>query len=221
MLILLLRPPPLAWQQIFQFHVQAANDLHQGILSAASSAGAWYWSFLVLVGCAGILNLRRSPKDRPTTIAVLVFAVTGPLFVFLHRPIFGHHMLLFVMPGSVLVAVPANGLLTSVRGRESLLPTLTILAAAFVCATQWAIFNVGQPFREAQVEACLRTFPLDFEIVSDDQELLARAGLRTPPWLVDTARVRIKSGYLSDDEIATAMDHADGVLLSPAMDDSV
>ena len=215
LLILLLRPPQLAWQQIVLFHVQAATDVQQGILSAVSGAGAWYWPFLLLAGCAAILNLRHSPKDRPTTIAVSVFAATGPLFVFLHRPIFGHHMLLFVMPGIVLLAVAANALLTSTNGRKSLLSNLTILMASFVCATQWAFLNVGRPFQEAQVEPCLRTFPRDYEIVSDDQELLARTGLKTPPWLVDTSNVRIKSGYLSDDEIATATEHADGVLLSP------
>ncbi|HWL73416.1 MAG TPA: glycosyltransferase family 39 protein, partial [Burkholderiaceae bacterium] len=215
LLILLLRPPQLAWQQIVQFHVQAANEVQQGILSAVSGAGAWYWPFLLLAGCAAILNLRHSPKDRPTTIAVSVFAATGSFFVFLHRPIFEHHMLVFVMPGSVLLAVAANALLTRVNRRESLLPNLTILMASFVCATQWAIPNVGQPIQETKVEACLRTLPRDYEIVSDDQELLARAGLKTPPWLVDTSNVRIKSGYLSDDEIATATEHADGVLLSP------
>jgi Dolichyl-phosphate-mannose-protein mannosyltransferase len=215
LLVILLRPPKVASQQIFQFHVDAANHVHQSITSAVSGAGAWYWPFLLLAGCAAIFNLRHSPKDRPTTIAVSVFAATGPFFVYLHRPIFGHHMLLFVMPGSVLLAVAANALLTRANGRESLLSYLTILMASFVCATQWAIVNVGQPLQEAKVEACLRTLPRDYEIVSDDQELLARAGLKTPPWLVDTSNVRIKSGYLSDDEIATATENADGVLLSP------
>jgi len=216
LLILLLRPPQLAWQQIVQFHVQAASDVHQGMLSAVSGAGAWYWPFLLLAGWAAVFNLRHSPTDRPTTIAVSVFAATGPLFVFLHRPIFGHHMLLFVMPGMVLLAVAANSLLTNTNGRKSQLPNLTILMASFVCATQWAILNVGQPFQEAQIESCLRTLPRDYEIVSDDQELLARGGLKTPPWLVDTSNVRIKSGYLSDDEIAIATEQADGVLLSPS-----
>jgi hypothetical protein len=215
LLVLLLRPPQLAWRQILQFHVQAANDEHQGILSAMSGAGAWYWPFLMLAGCAAILNLCRLPKDRPSTIAISVFLATGPLFVSLHRPIFGHHMLLFVMPGTVMLAVAANALLTGVRGRESLLPNLTILMLSFVCATQWAFLNGGQSFQAAQVEACLRTLPRHYEIVTDDQELLARAGLRTPPWLVDTSNVRISSGYLGDDEIAIATEQADGVLLSP------
>jgi 4-amino-4-deoxy-L-arabinose transferase-like glycosyltransferase len=215
LLILLLRPRQAAWQQILQFHVQAANDEHEGILTAVSHAGVWYWLFLLLAGCAAILNLRRSPEDRPTKIAVSAFVAIGPLFVFLHHPIFGHHMLLFVMPGSVILAVAANALLASARGRELLLPNLTIVMASFVCATQWAILNVGQPSQAAQVEACLRTVPRDYEIVSDDQELLARAGLRTPPWLVDTSTVRINSGYLSNDEIAMATEQSDGVLLSP------
>lgn len=214
LLILLLRPPRFAWQQIFQLHLRATK-YGQGIWSAVSVVGAWYWFFVLLAGCAAILTLRRLSKDRARTVAVIVFVATGPLFVFLHRPIFEHHLLLFVMPGSVILGVALNASLTNVRGRESLLPSLAILMASFVCVAQ-AIFNVGHPSRAAQVEACLRTLPRGYEIVSDDPEVLARAGLRTPPWLVDTSDVRIKSGYLSDDEIAVAINQADGVLLSPA-----
>ncbi|HET9647780.1 MAG TPA: glycosyltransferase family 39 protein [Microlunatus sp.] len=212
LMILLLRPPRRAWQQVFQFHLQAAGDVHQDIERAALGAGVWYWLFLLLAVSATVYNLRHSPKDRATMVAVIVFAATGPLFVLLHRPIFGHHMLLFVMPGSVLIAVAANDLLSRTNG---LLPTLTILIASLFCAMQWVFLDVAPPFRQTTVEACLRTLPSDYEIVTDDQELLARAGLKTPPSLVDTSYVRIKSGYLSSRDIAAAIDHAEGVLLSP------
>jgi hypothetical protein len=82
------------------------------------------------------------------------------------------------------------------------------------CATQLFLIDAGPPFRSTAVEACLRTLPSDYEIVTDDQELLARAGLKTPPSLVDTSNVRIRSGYLSNDEIAAAINGADGALLS-------
>ena len=52
-------------------------------------------------------------------------------------------------------------------------------------------------------------------LVSDDQQLLARAGLRTPPWLADTSHVRLASGYLPDSRIITEIEAADGALLAP------
>lgn len=52
-------------------------------------------------------------------------------------------------------------------------------------------------------------------LVTDDQEVAARAGLRTPPWLADTSRVRISSGHLTTAEIIAGADGAVGVLFAP------
>ncbi|MFD0591174.1 hypothetical protein ACFQZ4_00050 [Catellatospora coxensis] len=74
--------------------------------------------------------------------------------------------------------------------------------------------TVAPVLADTSVEACLRALPRDVVLVSDDQAMLARAGLRTPPWLVDTSHVRIDSGWLTDAEITAAATAADGVLFA-------
>jgi hypothetical protein len=92
---------------------------------------------------------------------------------------------------------------------------VSIAALAVICIGQAFVLSVSPRVATGAVLACLRALPAGSLLVTDDQGIAARAGLRTPSWLADTSRVRISSGHLTTGEIVAHGDGAVGVLFAP------
>ncbi|QDY09475.1 DUF2029 domain-containing protein [Micromonospora sp. HM134] len=209
--LIVTRPPAVAWDQVVALHLSAADAPGQPVPAGATTMLAvWIVPFGLLSAAGAFLCLRRlSRAQRPLVLALLVWGVSGVVFAGLHRPIFEHHLLLFVAPGAAIIAA---GFFTLLRPRMHL---VTTAALVLTCVVQVLTMPVSPRLEASAMLRCLRTLPVGSVLVTDDQEIAARAGLRTPPWLADTSRVRISSGYLTTSDIITGAQGAVGVLFAP------
>lgn len=211
LVLIVTSPPERAWDQIVVLHLAAADVQGQPVPDGAITMLAlWIVPFGLLSGIGTVLCLRRLPRERRLpVVALLVWGITGVVFAGLHRPIFEHHLLLFVAPGAAIIAAGFSVLL---RPRAQV---VTTAALALVCVVQAVTLPVSSRLETSAMLRCLRALPSGSVLVTDDQEIAARAGLRTPPWLADTSRVRISSGRLTTAEIIASADGAVGVLFAP------
>lgn len=209
-----LRPAPAeAWRQVVLFHLDASGGAPQsGPQGAITVLAVWILPFALLSGIGTLVTLRRMATDvRRPVIALLAWGAAGLIFGALYRPIFEHHLLFFVVPGAVIIASGVSLLLRDAgpwRARG-------IVVACALCVTQ-AVFVPVLPRWDGQAMLeCLRTLPRDALLLTDDQEIAARAGLRVPPQLTDTSRVRINSGYLPAEDVVASGQSVTAVLLAP------
>lgn len=221
-MLLSLKPPTEAWRQVIDFHVQAsAAAPDREAVGLITSMGPWMIAFFVAAILAAntvvVANLFR--RDRTTgrlggSVSLALWTIAVIPFAFYYKPVFVHHLILFVAPGAAMIAIAIGKLAGVLRVRWRPLAALVIVAASVFCVWQAGHTTVGGELRSANIEACLKNMPRDWEVATDDQEVVARAGLRTPPWLVDTSYVRINTGYLSDDEVIAMADQSDAFLFS-------
>ncbi|MEU8073084.1 glycosyltransferase family 39 protein [Micromonospora sp. NPDC049151] len=204
-------PPEQAWDQIVALHLTAADIQDQPVPGGTiSMLTLWIVPFGLLSGAGTYLCLRRLPRDRRLpVVALVVWGTTGVVFAGLHRPIFEHHLLLFVASGA---AITAAGFFAFLQPKAQV---LTTAALALICVVQALMLPVSPRLESTAMLRCLRALPSGSVLVTDDQEIAARAGLRTPPWLADTSRVRISSGHLTTAEIIAGANGAVGVLFAP------
>ncbi|MEV0726983.1 glycosyltransferase family 39 protein [Micromonospora purpureochromogenes] len=210
----LLRPAPAeAWQQVVRYHLDASDAGPQPVPGGAvAMLAAWIVPFCLLAGLSLMTTLRCAGTDRRRPVlALLIWAAAGTVFVVLHRPIFEHHLLFFVVPGAAAIGSAVSLLL----GKGERWKALGIASTAMICVLQAIVMPVSPAQDVRTVLACLRTIPRDTTLLTDDQRLAARAGLRTPPQLADTSWVRITSGHLQASEIIEAAGSAEAVLLAP------
>lgn len=216
--LLAARPPAVAWSQIFAFHLQATGEDQKAPAGALVMLAQWMVPFALLSSAAMIVSIRGSMGvQRSNLVAISVWAAIGMPFAAFYRPISEHHLLFFIAPGAVLTAAGAAVIARRVRAAQqrSWLAPAAVAVVAAACALQAVMIPVSPPIGAAAMRDCLADLPRRTVLVTDDQELLARAGLRTPPWLADTSRVRLGAGYLPEDDITAGADHTDGVLLAP------
>ncbi|MFI7081696.1 ArnT family glycosyltransferase [Micromonospora sp. NPDC049903] len=211
LVLIVTSPPEHAWDQIVGLRLIAADLQGQPVPDGVITMLAlWIVPFGLLSGAGAYLCLRRLPQERRRPLVALVlWGVTGVLVAGLHRPIFEHHLLLFVAPGAAVIAA---GFFALLRSKAKV---VTTTALALICVVQALTLPVSSPRETSAILRCLRALPSGSVLVTDDQEIAARAGLRTPPWLVDTSRVRISSGHLTTAEIIAGASGAVGVLFAP------
>lgn len=210
-----LRPAPAqAWRQVVLFHLTASGDaLPPGSPGAIAVPVVWILPFALLCAIGTVVTLRRMAADaRRPAVALLVWGCSGLLFGALYRPLFEHHLLFFVTPGAVFVAC---GAVLLIRGLGPRWTRAAVVAACAIGIAQAISVPVLPRWEGRAMQDCLRTLPRDALVLTDDQEIVARAGLRVPPGLADTSRVRISSGYLPPEEIVSAGQSATAVLLAP------
>ncbi|MGA3541126.1 glycosyltransferase family 39 protein [Micromonosporaceae bacterium DT194] len=214
--VLLIRPPRAALAQIVNFHLQDTSGIRTSPTGTLTDLVLWTTPFVLAIVAATIAALRwRVPAQRTPLAAVVLWQVLVVPFGLLHSPISEHQLIFFAVPGAVLIGTGATAAWRRLRSRHRWPATAALAVLALLCAAQAWLVPLQPPIGVPAVRACLDGLPDGAVLVSDDQQLLARAGLRTPPWLADTSHVRLASGYLPDSRIITEIEAADGVLLAP------
>ncbi|WP_144119967.1 ArnT family glycosyltransferase [Catellatospora sichuanensis] len=223
--LLVIRPGRAAWDQVFSFHLKAAESVNSpDVVGMIRNTGDWGLPYFIAAGVGGLLALCLPGRSggRADVAAIAVWAAAIVPYGYLHHPVFKHHVLLFIAPAGALIVLGVAALWAVARRvvqritgpRRRWAGAVAVVAALVAGTWQTTHSTVAPVLADTSVEACLRALPRDVVLVSDDQAMLARAGLRTPPWLVDTSHVRIDSGWLTDAEITAAASAADGVLFA-------
>jgi 4-amino-4-deoxy-L-arabinose transferase-like glycosyltransferase len=225
--LMVLQPPAISWGQVVTFHTEAWDamsklSLPQLLALLGPDSGVLPIVYFVLVFGAGVvasgyLLLRRRVWARGyDALPIAVWALSVLPFLAFYRPLFGHHLVMFVPASAIAVALAVNLALSRRSRGVRRVPTSAVLGLAALCLGQAGgqLALDTQP-RNVSMRDCLETLPQDRVIVTDDQGLAARAGLRTPPWLVDTSQVRLYSGWLPDEDVIRAAQGADAVLFGP------
>ncbi|MDI1463656.1 glycosyltransferase family 39 protein [Catellatospora sp. KI3] len=213
-----LAPPEQAWDQVFGFHVTAAEHRPPpDLVRFVTSGGPYALPLLVAAGIAALVAVcwPAGAVRRTGVVALVLWAGAVVPFEYLHHPTFKHHLLMFMAAWAAVLAVAVASLWSGLRLRRlGALTAAVVLAAAWGCVWQAQHREVGPYPQPTAAEACVRRLPHDLRVVTDDQGMVSRAGLRTAPWLADTSHVRLDSGRLSDAEVIAAARGADAVLLS-------
>ncbi|MEV4413359.1 glycosyltransferase family 39 protein [Catellatospora sp. NPDC049609] len=224
--VAVLRPGRAAWDQVFALHLRATDTAGgtPDVIKMIDNTGDWGLPYFTAAAVGAVLAIALPGRagGRPDAIAITLWALAVVPFGYLHHPTFKHHVLLFIAPAGALIVLGAAALWAAVRlavrrvtgERRRWAGALLVLPAVAAALWHTAGTTVAPELKDTAVEACLRTLPRDIVLVADDQAMLARAGLRTPPWLVDTSHVRIDSGWLTDGEIVAAATVADGVMFA-------
>jgi hypothetical protein len=223
------------WAEAVSFHL-GARSVGLGGLDAPT-----YLSELPIaaLGAVGFLiALWRAPLLAATGAA---WTVSATLMLFVQRPLWPHHAVVLAAPlalvaGAVAIALtPSPGFAgyspdlprrkadfagTPGAGERLRRPAAVGFAVLLLAASVGSAVHVRtqqEPAAEAEATvAALRasTAPGDL-VISDDQFATALAGRSTPPELVDTSLVRVKSGDLTVDELMVIAErwHVRAVLL--------
>jgi hypothetical protein len=199
--------PSDVWQQAYQYHLDVAGDRTPGanlakILSTAGDRDALVLAAVVVM--VGAVLLRRQacppppepPLTSPDTLLLTWLGATVAVLLVEH-PLWRPH---------VSQLVPALALLAA-RHRPSwrVLLVTAILVVPYQLVHTWPILRPSayRTDRATVIEA-LQALPAGTLAISDDPGIVWRAGLTTPPDLVDASVLRLESGSLSSASIAAA-----------------
>jgi 4-amino-4-deoxy-L-arabinose transferase-like glycosyltransferase len=183
---------PELWRQVVGFHL-GARALPVGGLDGQTVLLELPVAVLGLTGFA--LAARRAP---PLAAAGAALAVPAGLLLLVQHPLWPHHLVALTAPLALL-----GGGLATVRWRQGAAAVGALLLIAASVASALHVRGLAQPDSVLEpTVAALRTdtAPGDL-VVTDDQYGAALAGRSTPPELVDTSLVRIRSGDLTVDEV--------------------
>nr|BBH94458.1 hypothetical protein KTA_26570 [Thermogemmatispora argillosa] len=177
---------------------------------------------LTFTGLAGtiVAGLRRDWRVIP-----LLLWLVGTILVLLEqRPLLSHHLVALVPPLvglSVLGCSSAPLLLRQLQANSSQtqrtlarasMVAMIVLAAGCTYAAGQDIFYLLKPPLPATPTGPLHQAASDLQrftqpgdlVISDEPLAVALAGRDTPPWLVDTSTVRLRSGYLTLQDLIAA-----------------
>jgi len=207
---------PAMYDQIIVFHLQAKSHYPPDWSgNLAIIVQVFDQDFVLpLLAVPGLLFLCGNRLYHVLWLSLWILATA--MFLVDHTPLFPRHVLLLLPP--LAVAAAANvlwigELLTQKRGEIIglllLVPCALILGFSLDQATQLIWAKTGDSSEDREIVRLLEanTRPSDF-IVSDQQMQVFRAGRRVPPELCDTSLVRIKSGYLTDQQAIDSSRHA-------------
>ena len=199
--------PAEVWEQAFGYHLDVAGDRTPGanlakVLSTAGDRDALVLAATMLALAAGAA--RRGSAQRAwwrdlRSPDLLLLGWLGAIAVVLlaEHPMWRPHVSQLVPPLAILAA----------RHR----PPWQALAAAAVLLVPYHLVHVWDilhpaGYRTDTVAAMdiLRDLPRGALAMSDDPGVVWRAGLRTPPDLVDASVLRLESGNLTAADIAAA-----------------
>ena len=211
------------WQQAVQFHLDASKAYQErqpdNLFNIAKYLVASPLSYAAIFGIA----MTRTMEKELVLPLVGWFLVTLVLLIN-HKPLFAHHLVTLQLPLIALATLSLSRdrtyvplslpFLTSVRRFYSSIPGLVILAYS-ASADAVSFFDK----RSSSVEAANINLMIARDIaqaiddeslaITDCQLVPALAQRRTPAGLVDTSFVRIRSQYLSTDDLVAGAEHPD------------
>lgn len=227
------------YDQVVRFHVVAGRAVNRGLifnvklLLATEMSGIVSRQFLfefplILLALVGVVLgiWRHDWRVAPP----LLWATLSFVLLLQQQPLFDHHRVLLTPPLALLSAlvVPLASLATSnalplsagkqevraISARTARIATVSIWLVAFISlsTSMLDVRGAAQPIPDAQrqMASALRaeTLPQD-QIVTDDQYIAGMADRTVLPQLVDTSQVRIASGYLTAQQLESAITKAD------------
>jgi len=208
-------PPAAMWQQAVAFHGAVARAVGADPGRTASllldfAVANW---FLVALGLAGLAGAARGRRG-----AVAAWLAADLAVVFLWRPVWAHHLVIFVTPLAVLGAAAVE---TIWRGTERAgdapprpVPKAAPRLAAGTLAVCWLAALAGtvaavMPERSGSLQAAAsrtaQTVPAGSWIVADDPMVAFLAGRDVPPALCDTSEMRMRAGWLTAGTLTAAL----------------
>jgi len=185
---------PVVWQEAVGLHVLAravpVGGLGEGTVQRELP--------VAVIGVAGWAAALRSA--RHLAAATAAWAVPAGLLLAVQHPLWPHHVVFVTAP----LAVAGGGLARPLRARAGL--ALAVGATAVVAGAAGSalyVRSLQQPASAVRpTVAALRTGTgAGLLVITDDQYAAALAGRDTPPQLVDTSLVRVRSGDLTTGEV--------------------
>jgi hypothetical protein len=205
------------YQQVVSFHLQV-RGVRAGLLFNLKNltfAALTIPVFLAALLATGIVVWRRL---RSATI-YLAWLVTAGVFLLLQHPLFSPHKLVLVPAAALMVAgLPAwlarSGAPEQV-GRWCRLAVSAVVLVGLIGLTYDTVTATRSPGRTTtlMIDAIRANVPTSTLVVTDDQVVVAAAGRRVPPSLVDTSNVRFEAGSLTADELIRVTDAEAGAVL--------
>lgn len=209
-------PPATMWHQTVAFHDAVARSTgapdpgRTARLLSDFAAANW---FLAALGLAGAAYAARAWRGIPVAHrAGLAWLAADLAAVFLWRPVWPHHLAVFVSPLAILGAATAEAAAGALMTATARAPLLRMTAAAVVVC--WvaalagaAVGSVPQtsPALRAAATMIGRTVPSGAWIVADDPLAPFLAGRAVPPELCDTSEVRMRAGWLTAQDLTAAI----------------
>jgi len=192
------------YAQIIAFHAPA------GDVFAAEESQKWRsitLAFATPLGALAVFGVVRTLVQRNLRGGALLLWLCGTILT-LGRitPLWGDHHFSALQPP--LIALSALGLswVLETRTRALVLPAATLFGLCFLWEAYGAASLMRNPEPDPSVDWAIVTdlqhyIPAHSWIITDGQGDAAAAGLETPPFLVDTSHVRIRTGYLTSAQI--------------------
>lgn len=194
------------YDQAVRFHLAAiettSRPLHANLRLISLMLFAAPLIYIAVVAVF-VIAWRRMWVSMP----LILWALAALVILARQQPLFGHHVVLLSPPlalmGGCGVFVTSHFFTARSARRAGLAITLTLLTlvGSAGLTTNWqhnALSNEQLPARERSMVIALQSLSeLDEVVLSDNQFVTALANRDLPPQLVDTSRVRIKSGYLT------------------------
>ena len=203
-----------AYDQVVRFHIEAKGYF---VSDMASNLQDIYERVLkrelgvMFLAVAGLTMLFARNPLAAAWICLWVLAVS--LFLFDHSPLHVHHLILLLPPLAIAAAASVLWILAYWhKGWGKLLPVF--LVWLFICYDStsgfldWSVqrdlavsLKNDEPRQEQKVLSLVQTEtdPGDF-VVSDELMHAFAADRQPPPMLVDNSLLRIKSGFLTDEQ---------------------
>jgi hypothetical protein len=178
----------MVWRQAVSSHVDA-RALTEGGFSADMRVTLVRETVLVALAVMGAAVLLRRRADR-VTVLLGAWMVPVAALVAVQHPLWPHHLLIAVPP----LAVAAGTLANVAIPRAVAAPLTAVATAMLLLVGERALDNPATADTVAASVSVLHrvTLPGDL-VVTDDPFSAAQAGLDTPPELVDTSVVRLRS----------------------------
>jgi len=183
--------------QTVMFHLASEVSVPRSRLSTIATGVQAPLVLLCLIGV--VMAIRR--KD---VCALSIAAWLAAVFVMFFRitPLFSHHLDAIQAPLLVLAAYGVTEMVKAAR----MPATVGIVVAALLVEAWYAtgqIHRILHPLNPRLVSTRVLTgiVPAGQWVITDLQATAAAAGYRTPPDLVDTSMVRVRSGNLTSDQL--------------------
>ena len=209
-----------SWQQLMQgvisFHVAAGRVLKASQVQNPSIIFGGFASWLTVIALYGtiVALIRRDWRVIP----LLGWLLATLYLLWAEVPLFQHHLVILVAPLIALAVMGITPFSLKQPGVKRALQVATLVAMLLVLVVSGLQLRDARSYlRDAhgrgqaalsgpqqQVIKDLQTYTQPGELViTDDQFIAALADRSTPPDLVDTSSVRIRSGYLTAQQLIT------------------